>query len=93
VSKSILYDWRCQKCKHKFERMARSDVRQTDCPHCDGTANRLISTPRLDPRMGLDPDFPGAYDKWAKTRRQRATIEREHYKEHGDDLSPGADVK
>jgi hypothetical protein len=43
--------------------------------------------------MGLDPDFPGAYDTWAKTRKQRTAIERAHYKEHGDDLHPGADVK
>ena len=92
MSKLILYDWKCQH-GHKFEQMAKMYVRETDCPHCGASAKRLISTPRLDPRMGLDPDFPGAYDKWAKTRRQRATIEREHYKEHGDDLSPGADVK
>lgn len=93
MSKLILYDFRCTECEHKFERLAKMVDRQTECPQCGAVANRLISTPRLDPRMGLDPDFPGAYDKWAKVRKQRTAIERAHYKEHGDDLHPGADVK
>jgi hypothetical protein len=43
--------------------------------------------------MGLDPEGnPTMADKWAKIRKQRAQIEKKHYKEHGTDMTPGADV-
>ena len=63
------------------------------CPECGSPSNRLISAPRLDPRMGLDPEGnPTMADKWAKVREQRAKIEKKHYKEHGTDMTPGADT-
>lgn len=94
MSKLILYDWRCTGCQTKFEDMAKSDVKQIPCPECGEVANRLIACPRLDPRMGLDPEGnPTMGDKWAKVREQRARIEKAHYKEHGTNLSAGSDVQ
>lgn len=93
MSKLILYDFRCTKCAHKFDGLVNSDVMSLPCPECTADSNRLISTPRFDPRMGLDPEGnPTMADKWAKTRNQRARIERQHYKEHGTDMTPGADT-
>lgn len=91
--KLILYDFRCKTCDHKFDDMVKSDVFQLPCPECGSEAKRLISTPRLDPRMGLDPEGnPTMGDKWAKVREQRAKIEKKHYEEHGTNMTPGADT-
>ena len=42
--------------------------------------------------MGVDPDNPTMADKWARVRKERALIEEKHYKEHGTDMTPGADT-
>ncbi len=87
----ILFDFRCTACAHAFDDLVKSDVHSIPCPKCASEAKRLISAPRLDPRMGLDPDgCPTMGDKWARVRKQRATIEEKHYKEHGTDMTPGA---
>jgi putative FmdB family regulatory protein len=93
MSKLILFDFRCTHCQHKFEVMVKPDIKSRPCPKCSSEGKRLISAPRLDPKMGLDPDgFPTAGDKWANMREQRARIEKKHYKEHGTDMTPGADT-
>lgn len=90
--KLILFDFRCKSCGLKFEDMVKPDVFEAPCPDCGTAGVRLISCPRLDPRMGLDPDFPTAYDNWAKRQTIKAKTDRAHYKEHGDDRKHGADV-
>ena len=93
MSKLILFDFRCKLCGYRFEDLVKSDTFSLPCPECGGDGTRLISAPRLDPRMGLDPEGnPTMGDKWAKTREQRARIEKKHYKEHGTDMTPGADT-
>jgi putative FmdB family regulatory protein len=92
MSKLILFDFRCTECSHKFEALVKSAVHFQQCPECGESAKRLISTPRLDPRMGIDPDMSTMGDKWARVRKQRAAIEKKHYKEHGTDMTPGADT-
>lgn len=93
MAKLILYDFKCTNCEHKFEEMVKSSQLSIPCPNCSSESKRLISAPRLDPRMGLDPEGnPTMADRWAKTRKQRAQIEKKHYKEHGTDMTPGADV-
>lgn len=93
ISKLLLFDFRCTGCNHKFDDMVKSDVYEAPCPECGAQAKRLISCPRLDPKMGLDPDFPTAYDAWAKSKTQKTKIDKAHYKEHGVDASYGGDVK
>jgi len=93
MAKLIFFDFRCTVCEHKFADLVKSSVHSIPCPNCSEESKRLISTPRLDPRMGLDPEGnPSMGDKWAKIRKQRAQIEKKHYQEHGTNMSPGADV-
>lgn len=93
MSKFTLYDFRCTSCNTVFEDMVKPSEYSAPCPDCGEAGKRLISAPRLDPRMGLDPvGNPTMGDKWAKVREQRARIEKAHYKEHGTNRTPGADT-
>lgn len=93
MSKFMFFDFRCSNCGLKFEEMVKPDVRQAPCPDCTSVGERLVSCPRLDPKMGLDPvGNPTMGDKWAKIRKERAQIEKRHYKEHGTNMTPGADT-
>ena len=93
MSKFTLYDFRCTECNAKFEALVKPDIYVTSCHDCAGNAKRLISSPRMDPRLGVDPDFPGAYGKWEKTQRQKRQVEKRYYRDHGVDLTYGGDVK
>lgn len=85
MSKLILYDWRCTKCNTKFEALAKMVELTCDCPECGSTANRLISTPRLDPGNGLDPSMPSAYDRWERVNKQKIAQDKKFYADHGVD--------
>jgi putative FmdB family regulatory protein len=94
MSKFILFDFRCLSCNNVFDDMVKPNVYEAPCPEC-GSSNvtRLMSAPRLDPRMGLDPEGnPTMGDKWAKIRKDRARQEKAHYEKHGTDMTPGADT-
>jgi putative FmdB family regulatory protein len=68
MSKLIMFDFECTN-GHQFEDLVKSDVHELDCPVCAAKAARQISAVRLDWRkMGLDPGFPSAQDKWAKAQ-------------------------
>lgn len=73
-----LYDFECKNsaCGEIFEELVYShELEIQKCPICDSPSRRLIGTPRIDPRLGLDPAFSTMGDKWAKIRRQRKQIE------------------
>lgn len=93
MSKFIIFDFRCTTCDHRFEQMVKPDVHDFPCEKCGSQSKRLISAPRIDPRLGINPDFPGAYGKWEKTQRQKRQIEKKYYDNHGVDLTYGGDVK
>lgn len=62
-----LYEYQCTDCDvvtEKIVPMAAREEAQT-CPSCGATARYKVSAVRckLD---GLDPGFPGAYDKWSR---------------------------
>ena len=65
-----LRDFCCEKCGTVQERFVNGQVVEVDCA-CGAVASRMIGMPRvaLD---GTDPGFPGAYDKWARVREDRA---------------------
>ena len=43
-----LYEYQCQNCDARFERIERvSEPRNGSCPDCGGAARRLIGTPAL----------------------------------------------
>lgn len=53
----------------------RKVAERHDAPNCDtcGKPTTLeIQTSEFDPDMGLDPDFPTASDRWAKTHWRAA---------------------
>lgn len=69
-----LFDWECTKCASVFEEMVNDDSKMLPCTSCGGKADRLIAAPRIDwIRMGVDPGFPSAYEKWgdAKTKHHQ----------------------
>jgi putative FmdB family regulatory protein len=81
----LLSDYECKGCGHEFEELAdRDNPNSVKCPLC-GQFNptRLITGTRIDPRLGLDPTgFPTMGDKWARTHRQAAQIERKRNRAH-----------
>jgi len=43
-----LYEYQCQKCSHRFERIQRfSDPEVKKCPQCGGRVERLLSPPAV----------------------------------------------
>lgn len=80
-----MYEWRCKDCSHKYDELAKSDVKVGVCPECGAESKRLISTPNFDPKMGLDPDFSTFGDKWARTTRQKSNQDKKFYDDHGVD--------
>lgn len=71
----LLRDFVCPKCGTAQERFVGDQVVEVDCL-CGNIAHRTIGMPRvaLD---GTDAAFPGAYEKWARIREDRA---RQHAK-------------
>ena len=68
-----LRDFLCEKCGIEEERYIDSKITQIVCPECGHKMIRLIGMPRVD-LDGTDPDFPGAYEKWAKIREQNRVV-------------------
>ena len=70
----LLRDFICAACGERQERYLDSDITEVNC-ECGARASRIIGMPHvaLD---GTDPGFPGAYEKWAKVREDRAARDR-----------------
>ena len=70
----ILFDFIC-KYAHVNEKLVSSKTKQINCPQCDEVATRVIPAVRcsLDPASG---HFPGATDKWVRSREQKMALER-----------------
>jgi hypothetical protein len=67
-----LRDFHCDSCGKEQERYIESDVNIVECT-CGSTATRVIGMPRVS-LDGTNPDFPGAYDRWARIREENARI-------------------
>lgn len=65
-----LFDFKCDE-HGRFEGMARSNEETKACPECGKECPTVISPVRtwLD---GTDPDFPTAWDRWAKDHEEKA---------------------
>lgn len=86
-----LFDYRCLDCKHVFEELVTSPEPTQRCPACGGVGYRQISVPKFS-LDGTNPDFPGAYDKWAKDREKRLAQERKRAASTGDPLPSVTDI-
>lgn len=65
-----IYDFVCESCNKTEEKITSMLTESVACS-CGGIMWRQISAPNfhLD---GTDPDFPGAYAKWGRTRVRQA---------------------
>ena len=70
----ILFDFQCEQ-GHVNEKLVSRETKKIDCPQCDKVATRVIAAVRcsLDPTSG---HFPGATDKWVRSREQKMKLER-----------------
>jgi len=84
AGKLLMFEWRCTNCNLKFDSLQSSDKRSIPCIECSSEAKRLISCPRIDPKMGVDPDFGTMSDKWARKKEQQYRINKKKAAEHGD---------
>lgn len=68
-----MFDFLCgnSKCNELFEELIEDDTKALPCPVCGHVSRRQLAAPRTDwRRMGVDPAFPSAWDKWDKAKRQ-----------------------
>lgn len=67
-----MFDFHCSSCDKTIEELTALETEFILC-RCGEPAYRVISTPNivLD---GISGDFPGAADRWANIREQRAKI-------------------
>lgn len=70
----VLRDFKCED-GHVTERFIDAGIDTVQCSKCQKEAARMLGygSIMLD---GTDPSLPGAYDKWARVREQRAEITR-----------------
>jgi hypothetical protein len=85
MSKYLFFDFRCSQCNNTFDDLVKPDIFEIPCPECQAPAARCVSTPRLDPRMGFDPDFATSGDKWKKMNKQKTQQDKAFYAKHGVD--------
>ena len=67
-----LYEHKCSK-GHITEALVDYEATEVLC-ECGEVATRIISTPRIA-LDGTNPNFVGAYDRWARVREEKAKIE------------------
>lgn len=91
----ILHDFRCRRCHKTEEHFVRSDEEAVQCPHCTGTAERVILKAPAPDWLRLaqgDSASPEAIDKFDRMHRQQKAKEEKTKAEHGDyGPRPGAD--
>ena len=67
-----MYEHKCSK-GHLTEALVDDETTQVNC-ECGEVATRIISTPRIA-LDGTNPNFVGAYDRWARVREEKAKQE------------------
>lgn len=67
-----MYEHKCSK-GHITESLVDYETTQVNC-ECGEVATRIISTPRIA-LDGTNPNFVGAYDRWARIREEKTKQE------------------
>jgi putative FmdB family regulatory protein len=95
MSKFMVFEFYCEDCNKIFDGFVKPDKHEESCPNCKAMCHRVVSSPRLDMRMGVDPDFSTMADKWDKMHNQGRKIDEKRAEEHGPDSwgADGADVR
>lgn len=75
-----VYDFLCPN-GHRVERFVNSDIVENEC-ECGAMGHRQIATPRVQ-LEGITGAFPGAADKWERTRASHMAKERKNQEKHG----------
>lgn len=80
-----MFDFECPS-GHRFEELAKSDIRELACPSCGEPATRQISAVRLDYyQMATTGDgMETAIDKFDFRHRQYREIQERNERNHGD---------
>lgn len=69
-----MYEYKCPECETQFEKLQRvAERKSAPCPECGQPGKQQLTTASFDPRMGLDPDFSTAWDKWGKSMEGRTS--------------------
>ena len=91
----MVFEFECE-CGEIFDDLVQSSVRECPCPKCQKNAKRILSAPRFDIRMGVDPTGnPTMGRKWARQHEQSRKIEEKRARDNGPGAwgSNGADVR
>ena len=70
----LLRDFRCHACGLMQERFIDTEVNEVPCG-CGGVAIRIIGMPHVS-LEGITGAFPGAHERWAKIREDKARQDR-----------------
>lgn len=69
----VMNDFMCGDCGTVTEKFVDVEFKTIECPECHGDATLLQAMPtvKLD---GCSGDFPGASERWARIREEKARI-------------------
>jgi putative FmdB family regulatory protein len=92
----MVFEFQCSSCNHIFDDLVQSTVHACPCPKCQKQSKRILSAPRFDIRMGVDPTGnPTMGRKWARQHEQTRKIEEKRARDNGPGVwgSNGADIR
>jgi hypothetical protein len=75
-----VFDFLCRN-GHRIEHFVDSDIVEVEC-WCGALGARQIAAPRFE-LEGVTGAFPGAADKWERTRASHMAKERKNQERHG----------
>ena len=86
MSKLILFDHRCTKCKLVFEELTKPGDYWCKCPKCGSNAQRIMSPVRMDRTLAAlsDSASPESIKHFDRVHKQRRAIEEKNMRNHGD---------
>lgn len=60
-----LYEFRCEECQARFERLVEVGAEQIECAECGSPAGRILSAPAPSPRLVMT----GSQDRQMQIKR------------------------
>ena len=79
------FNFRCERDNTAFTAELDDSVElYRPCPKCGTLCNRIVGTFTMPLSMGVDPDFPTAWDRWARAHKHQTKIAERLKRDHGD---------